>query len=133
MHTCFSYDGEMFKRPQPWKVPRTRSLSYGVAVRTLWIRAQAHAERWRRSKSSTFLMFSNTERYRSAILEQPRSRSCACPRVLIVPMLRDDEVIGALSCTERCPFGPLTDKQIDLVADFRRPSRHRHREHAAAQ
>ena len=28
---------------------------------------------------------------------------------------------------------PFTDKQIELVTEFRRPGRHRHREHAAAQ
>ena len=52
--------------------------------------------------------------------------------VLGVPMLKDDELIGAI-VIYRQEVRPFTDKQIELVQEFCRPSRHRHREHAAAE
>ena len=51
---------------------------------------------------------------------------------LTVPMVRENELIGLFSLY-RQEVRPFTDKQIALVAEFRRPSSHRHREHAAAQ
>ena len=50
----------------------------------------------------------------------------------VVPMLKDDELIGAIGIY-RQEVRPFTDKQIELVQKFRRAGRHRHREHAAAQ
>ena len=52
--------------------------------------------------------------------------------LLVVPLLREDELIGAFAIY-RQEVRPFTDKQIELVAELRRASRHRHREHAAAQ
>ena len=52
--------------------------------------------------------------------------------ILVVPILRDNELVGALNIF-RQEVRPFTDKQIELVHELRRPGRHRHREHAAAQ
>ena len=52
--------------------------------------------------------------------------------LLLVPMLKDDKLIGAIGIY-RQEVKPFTDKQIELVAEFRQAGRHRHREHAAAQ
>ena len=53
--------------------------------------------------------------------------------ILGVPMLQAARpLVGAIRIY-RQEVRPFTDKQIELVAEFRRPGRHRHREHAAAQ
>ena len=51
--------------------------------------------------------------------------------VLAVPMLKENELVGAF-VIYRTEVRPFNDKQIALVQELRRPSRHRHREHAAA-
>ena len=51
--------------------------------------------------------------------------------LLNVPLLKDNELVGSIPFY-REEAGPFTDKQIELVSEFRRPGRHRYREHAAA-
>ena len=52
--------------------------------------------------------------------------------VLAVPMIKDDELVGAI-VIHRAEVRPFTDKQIELVSEFCRAGRHRHREHPPAQ
>ena len=51
---------------------------------------------------------------------------------LAVPMLKENDLIGVV-IVYRQEVRPFTDKQIELVKNLRRPSRHRHRECAAAK
>ena len=60
------------------------------------------------------------------------SNSAGVRTLLVVPMLKENELIGAFT-VYRQEVRPFTDKQIELVAELRRTGRHRHREHAAAQ
>ena len=51
---------------------------------------------------------------------------------LVVPMLKDDELIGTFS--RLSPRSSPVHRQADRVSqELRRPSRHRHRERAAAE
>ncbi len=52
--------------------------------------------------------------------------------LLIVPMLQGERA-GRRFAIYRQEVRPFTDKQIELVDELRRPGRHRHREHSAAQ
>jgi hypothetical protein len=52
--------------------------------------------------------------------------------LLSMPMLKDEKLIGAISIT-RQEVSAFTDKQIELVQNFARPGRHRHREHEIAE
>ena len=51
---------------------------------------------------------------------------------LLVPMLKENELVGAIAIY-RQEVRPFTDRQIELVEEFRSSGRHRHREHAPAQ
>ena len=52
--------------------------------------------------------------------------------LLLVPMLKDDELIGNINIY-RQEVRPFTEKQISTLTEFRRTGSHRHRECAAAQ
>ena len=64
---------------------------------------------------------------RFAIIELAGART-----MFAVPMLKENELVGVIGIY-RQEVRPFTDKQIELVQEFRRPGRHRHREHAAAE
>ena len=64
--------------------------------------------------------------------ESPITRFGGARTLLVVPMLKDKEIIGAIGIY-RQEVRPFSDKQIEFVKQFRRPSRHRYREYAAAQ
>ena len=51
--------------------------------------------------------------------------------LILVPLLNKGEVIGT-SAIYRQEVRPFTDKQVELLNEFRRASGHRHREYAAA-
>ena len=55
------------------------------------------------------------------------ARSTVC-----VPMIKDDQLVGTITIY-RQEVRPFTDKQMCAANELRRPGRHRHREHAAAQ
>ena len=62
----------------------------------------------------------------------PASRLGGMRTLLVVPMLKEDELIGAIAHLP--PGGATVHRQADRAgAELRRASRHRHREHAAAQ
>ena len=52
--------------------------------------------------------------------------------LLIVPMLNKEKLVETISIY-RQEVRPFTDKQIELVQEFRRPSGHRYRERSVAQ
>ena len=61
-----------------------------------------------------------------------RARLGGYRAMLGVPMLREGVPIGVFAM-RRIEAGPFTDKQIELVADLRRPGGDRHRERAAVR
>ena len=74
-----------------------------------------------------------TERFRkpdpqlAALADLAGARS-----VLVVPLLKDEQVIGTLSIYREVPL-PFSEKQIELVSNFADAGSHRHREHPPAQ
>ena len=62
----------------------------------------------------------------------PSAKLGGARSIVAVPMLKDDELVGAI-VIYRQEVRPFTDKQIELVQEFRHPGRHRHREYPPAQ
>ena len=112
-----------------------------------------HTERWKREPVLVLSEYPNSPLARLAqskavihitdvaaepgyIAREPRMvamvESAGARTILIVPMLKEDELIGAIGIF-RQDVRPFTDKQIELVKKLRCPGRHRHREYAAAK
>ena len=64
--------------------------------------------------------------------DEPIGTIAGARTLLIVPMLKENELIGVFGIY-RQEVRLFTEKQIELVTEFRRPGRHRHREHPPAQ
>ena len=62
----------------------------------------------------------------------PAGRYGGARSLIAVPMFKERDLAGAI-IIYRQEVRPFGDKQIELVQNFAAPSRHRHREHAAAQ
>jgi GAF domain-containing protein len=75
---------------------------------------------------------SHTADYAAEAVPGPSARFAGARSAVCVPMIKDDVLIGSIFIY-RQEVRPFTDKQIALVQKLRRPSRHRHRERAAAQ
>ena len=84
------------------------------------------------TRRSVHIVDLNRRGLRYECLGVPRSSSPATRTIVGVPMLKDDELVGAI-VIYRQEVRPFTEKQIELVTKLRRASRHRHREHAFAQ
>ena len=65
-------------------------------------------------------------------VQAPIVQLAGVPQQAYRSMLKEEDLIGAIEI-DRQDVRPFTDKQIELVEEFRRPGRHRHREHPAAQ
>ena len=121
--TTFNVRATTYRRRSP-----TPQRTDPIRIRkTVWPRSPEPDRR------STSRIFGCRPAYSTAIRPLRDCRSCGrAGHSSIVPMLKEDELIGAIAIL---PPGsqPFTDKQIELVDQFRRAGRDRDREHAAAQ
>ena len=113
---------------------RLPSPSYAGVHRFVPVRKTLSVAWWRPKRWFTSPIWQRSSVYIEDAIQQSLQPSnlAACGRSVAVPMLKENELIGAL-IIYRQEVRPFTDKQIELVTNFRRPGRHRYREHAAAQ
>ena len=130
---CEARFGAMFQcehgkiRLQPCRTCPRRFAEFHARARLVCAAARQHPRSSRADKAG------GAHRRSSARgPTQPAAKLGGARSLIVVPMLKEDELIGAI-VIYRQEVRPFTHKQIELVNELRRPGRHRHREHAAAQ
>ena len=126
---CDAYDAVVFlkdgERPPLQRTSRPDTRSYLARMRRSTVTGSPDAPLLTRCRYMCTTAFSGDgDEFPEA---RELSRSAGHRTILSVPLLREDESIGAI-VLRRTEVHPFTDKQIALAADLRRPGRDRDRQ-----